>query len=620
MTINRSAKLGISIALLLNFVAYAWGAEPPLGDPSFYPTSERPIGYRGDGNGDFPGAHVPTEWWEGTPVENNDGPDYSDHVSKNIVWKTELPSWGNCPPLVAGDKVFTLGEPDLLICVDAREGHILWSKSINAWACAGVDAKVAAQVRKLYDIWLTCDSIAGFLTVRGTVGGPKPHELERRVSENFLNVVLPRVANALKSIDPEGDYAQAERTVVAGLKQRIELKECGEELEKHPHKALNETAYALNGAIRRRIETLSGKKLRLGRAWGNIGGTMACPASDGELVYVSMGQGQVAGVALDGTIRWSVTPFKKIPDEFYDIPHGSPLLIGNVLYTTSGDQAVGLDKKTGKTIWTAPVDDKTVAIAKVVLLDLGGKPMDVIVTPCCRILRPSDGKLLGTLPYENKATKEHLGRGASVVNSGPVVFITSAADNYLGPMKAFALKAESPDVVTAEKIWGTATWKSSCPFGGKVATADRYYCGAIYDPKTGRKLDKLERGVGGLSELLIGDLFYFCPQDYTCRHEEYQAWNERRGDGKALADFCVADADGKLVAAHNRLGDASRPRVPWLEKWAIELYSDPDFTNGGGGRPAHFFDQDTGMMPQGNRLFIRSIGHLYCIGDPSQPR
>lgn len=119
MTINRSAKLGISIALLLNFVAYAWGAEPPLGDPSFYPTSERPIGYRGDGNGDFPGAHVPTEWWEGTPVENNDGPDYSDHVSKNIVWKTELPSWGNCPPLVAGDKVFTLGEPDLLICVDA---------------------------------------------------------------------------------------------------------------------------------------------------------------------------------------------------------------------------------------------------------------------------------------------------------------------------------------------------------------------------------------------------------------------------------------------------------------------------------------------------------------------
>ncbi len=51
----------------------------------------------------------------------------------------------------------------------------------------------------------------------------------------------------------------------------------------------------------------------------------------------------------------------------------------------------------------------------------------------------------------------------------------------------------------------------------------------------------------------------------------------------------------------------------------MELYENPDFTNGGGGRPAQFFDQDTGMMPQGNRLFIRSIGHLYCIGDPSEP-
>lgn len=615
-TLKRFAPL---FGLFVLWASATWGAEPALGDRNFYPTSERPIGYRGDGNGFFPGAHVPTEWWEGTPTDSIDHPDYADHVSKNIVWKTELPSWGNCPPLVVGDKVFTFGEPDLLICVDAVSGRILWSKSINAWACAGVDAKVAAQVRELYDIWLACDSIAGFLTVRGTVGGAKPHELEREVSRNFLEVVLPRVATALKSIDPEGDYAQAEQTLAAGLTKRIELKECGEELEKHPHKALNESAYALNGAIRRRIEALAGKKLRLGRAWSNLCGTMACPASDGELLYVSMGQGQVAAVAFDGTIRWSITPFKKIPVEDTEIPHGSPLLIGNVLYTTCGEQAVGLDKATGKMLWSAAIEDKTVAIAKVVRLELAGKPMDVIVTPCCRIFRPSDGKLLGTLPYENQASKEHLGRGASVVNSGPIVFITSCADNYLGPMKAFALKAESADVVTAEKIWGTTAWKSSCPFGGKVATSDRYYCGAIYDSKTGEKLYKFERDVGGLSELLIGNQFYYCLQNYTCNHEEYQAWNERRPDGKALADFGVADADGKLITAHNRLGDASRPRVPYLEKWANELYNDPNFHNGGGGRPAHFFDQDTGMMPQGNRLFIRTIGHLYCIGDPKQP-
>jgi hypothetical protein len=25
------------------------------------------------------------------------------------------------------------------------------------------------------------------------------------------------------------------------------------------------------------------------------------------------------------------------------------------------------------------------------------------------------------------------------------------------------------------------------------------------------------------------------------------------------------------------------------------------------------------MVPAGNRLFLRSVGHLYCIGDPAAP-
>jgi hypothetical protein len=382
---------------------------------------------------------------------------------------------------------------------------------------------------------------------------------------------------------------------------------------------MNEKIDALGSALQKRIAELSGKKLRLERAWGNLCATMASPASDGQFLYVSMGQGQVACLGLDGRIVWAIAPFKKLRDEFRDIPHGSPVLIGDILYTTSGTEGVGLDKKTGKVLWTATIQDSTVGIAKVVRLDLAGKPLDVIVTPCCRILRPADGKLLGTLPFEDRDQQEHLGRGTSVVSSGPVVYMNSSADNYRGPLKAFRLKAASADAVAAERIWATRRWQCACPFTGKVATPDRYYCGAIYDPPSGKLLARFDEDVGGISELLIGQRYYWAKGNGNCYDEEYQAWNHRRPDGKALVDFGVASQDGKRLAARNRLGDASQPRVPYLEKWAVELYNNPDFTNGGGGRPAHFLNQDAGMMPQGNRLFIRSIGHLYCIGDPSQP-
>lgn len=36
--------------------------KPPLGSPRFYPTTERPLGWRGDWTGRFPGATPPTRW------------------------------------------------------------------------------------------------------------------------------------------------------------------------------------------------------------------------------------------------------------------------------------------------------------------------------------------------------------------------------------------------------------------------------------------------------------------------------------------------------------------------------------------------------------------------------
>jgi outer membrane protein assembly factor BamB len=51
-----------------------------------------------------------------------------DYEEENIVWMTELPERANAVPIVVGDRVFTVAEPDELLCLDKRSGRILWRR------------------------------------------------------------------------------------------------------------------------------------------------------------------------------------------------------------------------------------------------------------------------------------------------------------------------------------------------------------------------------------------------------------------------------------------------------------------------------------------------------------
>ena len=53
--------LGNTLAPVRAVAATAQG-EPLLGSPDFYPSPERPIGWRADGTGRFPAANPPTQW------------------------------------------------------------------------------------------------------------------------------------------------------------------------------------------------------------------------------------------------------------------------------------------------------------------------------------------------------------------------------------------------------------------------------------------------------------------------------------------------------------------------------------------------------------------------------
>jgi outer membrane protein assembly factor BamB len=47
--------------------------------------------------------------------------------SKNILWMAELPHRSNATPIIVGDRLFLMAEPDDLVCLDKHTGKILWT-------------------------------------------------------------------------------------------------------------------------------------------------------------------------------------------------------------------------------------------------------------------------------------------------------------------------------------------------------------------------------------------------------------------------------------------------------------------------------------------------------------
>ena len=70
-----------------------------------------------------------TEWGGGWAVlarfTEAATPSYDD---KNILCATKLPETSNAGPLIVGDKVLVVSEPDELICLDKNDGKVLWQR------------------------------------------------------------------------------------------------------------------------------------------------------------------------------------------------------------------------------------------------------------------------------------------------------------------------------------------------------------------------------------------------------------------------------------------------------------------------------------------------------------
>ncbi len=73
------------------------------------------VGWRTDGTGHYPHAEPPTEWSK----------------EEGVVWRTPLPGKSHSAPIVLGDRLFVTADPAHLLCLNAADGEIVWSRSLT---------------------------------------------------------------------------------------------------------------------------------------------------------------------------------------------------------------------------------------------------------------------------------------------------------------------------------------------------------------------------------------------------------------------------------------------------------------------------------------------------------
>ena len=284
------------VPLFLSTLASA--APPaPLGAPSFLPTPDQPVGWRGDGTGRYPGATPPLEWSIG-----------KDLTGKNVAWVTQLPfhhgGSGASQPIVVGNRIyFTVGAqqatkgPLDLYCLNLTDGKILGIASLTPYDAATPEDKKKAA-----------DTVEPMLA-----------ELRK------LNGQLIETLNAkkLKQDDWRGN--------VNGKRQDLGAK-------------ITDAMIAVDSKYKMGVDR---------HDWGYASAT---PCSDGTNIYVWFANHTAACFTLDGKPVWATMESKPLKGMAEHGCHSSPVLLPDRMVTMYGQTMQAYDKKTGKMLWAQEVE------------------------------------------------------------------------------------------------------------------------------------------------------------------------------------------------------------------------------------------------------------------------
>jgi hypothetical protein len=522
----------------------------------------------GDGSGWFKDCTPPTEWSE----------------TKNILWRTPLPNWGNSSPIAIGGRVFVTCEGGwesvwpVLVCLDAASGKVLWQRELDH-----LDQLPDGQGPKAREAWQRYR-----LFVREALRWGYASQYEGKgieASKWWADHNCQGSPGTLKDRDAATAFGRA---------QKDELFAAVEALV---------TQAGLG------IEPLYFWCTYIGRAFPT-------PVSDGKRVYVVTGFNAMFCFNLDGDLvwkKWFGLPEKKegTNDKPYAWFTHSPLLIGDRLITTVDCVARCLDKNSGKGLWESrylDLGDPTYRNLKHChpVKYATGSPrhlvmdgVDVLIVSPGHVLRLAHGKVLvpnPKMPNMTPCGSTHDGRSTVYCfswenNQGhypdsPLRPKDITVDNY--GLAAIGLRLDGRDAAESSVVF-------SLPLKTGLATGGLLYRDGllignlgsqlkVWDARTGAEIASAGTGAGKAHHIVAaGDYVYVLAKDGKCAVLKF----DRTAACVAVNALSPAPHEGRKLEQQA----CQSARKDW------------------GAYPF------TASVPffEGRRMYVRSQDYLYCI-------
>lgn len=660
------------VLLALGIGSHA-AAVPVPGSSEHLPTPDSPTGFRADGNGWYPAATPPLQWWDGQPtmVTNPAAgkvwrapkriPGYANREPKNILWKVRLPSWGEAQPLVVGKRVIVLGDPDLVICYDAETGKECWRDRVELLnlPTLGGDRRgldpAPADADKRQTIWELARA-ASYL--QRNIRSSNPQEaiaLARKAAATWnewkaviaandtgFMPVADQIQAALNTLmDPAN--ASAAATEFAGGKR-------------DPFAAAQGDWSRLIKAYAAPIPAVT-KGLGLSADLpNNCGAVMATPASDGKVVVSVFGYGQVVcHDVTTGKRLWAWRDTVGLEAAAGDrIP--SPRIWKNLVFVRSygGTEMLGIRLADGQVVWEtdlngskAPGQGNKVfgnyaSPLLVHLTDTKGGRQPVLLTNLGLALRPTDGAIISSALFPAFNDKS---ASMNLLPGGRLLVVESGCGTCGAVSKTilYQLRLDASGAVVSTPVPPTRdyTHGERIPFlsvkpgqpgyltpdqqmdqhwpnyfhGESLAVGDRFICG----DRNITTLEGLHRwGRGPTEGYFVGpEMAPVIAGAYLISGLSGDKQG-LRGQAAIVAPMRVWDVNGPLpfvVSEHNLVGDVDLPSDPIWERYlkpaGYELARNIGHDHGIFG---FFGNRLGGVVPQGEKLYFQSMTHLYCVG------